>query len=56
MRTTRQSEGSPSEAGLMLDAEAALDYLLRRPDVADPASIFLFGRSLGGAPLLYIII
>eukprot|EP00291_Cryptomonas_curvata_P025643 CAMPEP_0172174232 /NCGR_PEP_ID=MMETSP1050-20130122/13534_1 /TAXON_ID=233186 /ORGANISM="Cryptomonas curvata, Strain CCAP979/52" /LENGTH=337 /DNA_ID=CAMNT_0012846153 /DNA_START=97 /DNA_END=1107 /DNA_ORIENTATION=+ len=44
-----QSEGSPSEAGLMLDAEAALDYLLRRPDVADPASIFLFGRSLGGA-------
>ena len=32
----------------MLDAEAALDLLLARPDVADPAAIFLFGRSLGG--------
>eukprot|EP00292_Cryptomonas_paramecium_P011032 CAMPEP_0113711170 /NCGR_PEP_ID=MMETSP0038_2-20120614/30597_1 /TAXON_ID=2898 /ORGANISM="Cryptomonas paramecium" /LENGTH=323 /DNA_ID=CAMNT_0000637375 /DNA_START=60 /DNA_END=1027 /DNA_ORIENTATION=- /assembly_acc=CAM_ASM_000170 len=44
-----QSEGSPSEAGLKLDAEAALDLLLARPDVVDPAAIFLFGRSLGGA-------
>ena len=32
----------------MLDAEAALDLLLARPDVADPAAVFLFGRSLGG--------
>ncbi len=32
----------------MMDAEAALDYLLLRADVADPAAIFLFGRSLGG--------
>mmetsp|Transcript_27108 Transcript_27108/g.64006 ORF Transcript_27108/g.64006 Transcript_27108/m.64006 type:complete len:333 (-) Transcript_27108:349-1347(-) len=43
------SEGSPTQAGLIMDAEAALDYLLRRRDVVDPTSIFLFGRSLGGA-------
>ncbi len=27
------SEGSPSERGLQQDSQAALDYLLRRPDV-----------------------
>jgi fermentation-respiration switch protein FrsA (DUF1100 family) len=44
-----QSEGSPSQEGLVMDAEAALDYLLLRRDVVDPEQIFLFGRSLGGA-------
>lgn len=44
-----QSEGSPSQAGLVMDAEAALDYLLLRRDVVDPEQVFLFGRSLGGA-------
>jgi alpha/beta superfamily hydrolase len=44
-----QSEGSPSQAGLVMDAEAALDYLLLRRDVVDPDQVFLFGRSLGGA-------
>ena len=44
-----QSEGSPSQEGLLMDAEAALDYLLLRRDVVDPDQIFLFGRSLGGA-------
>lgn len=44
-----QSEGSPTQAGLVMDAEAALDYLLLRRDVVDPSNIFLFGRSLGGA-------
>ena len=43
------SEGSPSQAGLVMDAEAALDYMLHRRDVCDPDKIFLFGRSLGGA-------
>ena len=41
--------GSPSQAGLIKDAEAAFDYLLLRRDVCDPDTIFLFGRSLGGA-------
>lgn len=42
------SDGSPSEEGLYLDAQAALDHLLSRRDV-DPARIVVFGRSLGGA-------
>lgn len=41
--------GSPSQAGLIKDAEAAFDYLSLRRDVCDPDTIFLFGRSLGGA-------
>lgn len=42
------SEGEPSEEGLMLDAEAALDELLKQEDI-DPNNIMAFGRSLGGA-------
>eukprot|EP00744_Colponema_vietnamica_P004396 GILI01006576.1.p1 GENE.GILI01006576.1~~GILI01006576.1.p1 ORF type:complete len:348 (-),score=98.81 GILI01006576.1:447-1490(-) len=42
------SEGVPNEKGITLDAEAALNYLRSRPDV-DPNTIFVFGRSLGGA-------
>jgi fermentation-respiration switch protein FrsA (DUF1100 family) len=42
------SEGSVSEEGTYLDAEAALDYLRSRDDV-DEDRIVLFGRSLGGA-------
>ena len=43
-----RSEGSPSEAGLYLDGEAALSHVRSRGEV-DPARIVLFGRSLGGA-------
>jgi fermentation-respiration switch protein FrsA (DUF1100 family) len=43
-----QSEGSPGEQGLYLDALAAWDYLTRqRGTSAD--QIIIFGRSLGGA-------
>lgn len=42
------STGSPSEQGLLLDAEAALDALLAQPDV-HTGRIAVFGRSLGGA-------
>lgn len=42
------SEGTPSENGLKLDAEATLEYALSRDDI-NPNRIFLFGRSLGGA-------
>lgn len=38
--------GTPSEAGLLADARAAVAYLAARPDV-DPARIVYFGESLG---------
>ena len=43
-----RSEGTPSEAGTYLDAEAAWNYLVGREKIA-PAEIIIFGRSLGGA-------
>ena len=44
------STGEPSEAGLQMDAKAALEYLLKNcNDVIDTKQIYLFGRSLGGA-------
>jgi len=43
-----RSEGSPSEEGLCMDAQAALDYLQAREDIASDR-ILVFGRSLGGA-------
>lgn len=42
------SDGRPSEKGTYLDAEAALDYLASRGDVA-PDRVALFGHSLGAA-------
>ena len=41
------SEGTPSEAGLTRDAQAALDWLATRADI-DGNKIFLYGQSLGG--------
>lgn len=46
------SEGSPSEAGLVKDGQAALDYLISHPKI-NPRRIFLFGRSLGGAVAIH---
>jgi hypothetical protein len=46
-----KSEGRPTERGLQLDAEAALDFVIDRNDV-NSDKIFLFGRSLGGAVAL----
>lgn len=40
------SEGSPSERGLYVDAQSAVDYLLQRNDI-DTKRIIVFGRSLG---------
>ena len=42
-----RSEGTPSEQGTYLDAEAALGYLGSREDVSSERIIY-FGRSLGG--------
>ena len=43
-----RSEGSPSEPGLYLDAEAAIEQAKLKCGVGDE-NIVLFGRSLGGA-------
>lgn len=43
------SEGSPSEKGIYLDAQAAFDYVVTRTDVARD-KIIAYGVSLGGAP------
>ncbi|CAK5270696.1 unnamed protein product [Mycena citricolor] len=43
-----ESEGSPHEKGLRLDAQAALDHVLAQPDLAK-RPIILYGTSLGGA-------
>lgn len=42
------SEGTPSEEGLKLDAEATLEFAQNHEEI-DNDRIFVFGRSLGGA-------
>lgn len=42
------SEGVPSESGLCLDAQAALDYVVNDP-VLSKLPIIIYGQSLGGA-------
>jgi len=42
------SEGIPSERGLRLDGEAALNYIRSRKDI-NQKKVYIFGRSLGGA-------
>jgi len=46
-----KSQGSPSEPGVYLDAQAAYDYLGSRGDV-DMKKIILYGASLGGAVVI----
>ncbi len=41
------SEGSPSESGLYLDAEAAIEFLVSEVGLDPEEDIVLFGRSLG---------
>ncbi|KAJ7621007.1 Alpha/Beta hydrolase protein [Roridomyces roridus] len=43
-----RSEGSPSEPGLQIDAQTALDYLLSDPCFSK-TRIILYGQSIGGA-------
>ncbi|KAJ0524290.1 putative peptidase S9, prolyl oligopeptidase, catalytic domain, alpha/Beta hydrolase [Helianthus annuus] len=42
------SDGYPSQQGITMDAQAALDHLSQRTDI-DTSQIVVFGRSLGGA-------
>ncbi len=48
-----RSEGTPDEAGLYQDAEAAYAYVCETRGV-NPKQTVLFGRSLGGAVAFYI--
>ncbi|XP_008797791.2 alpha/beta hydrolase domain-containing protein WAV2-like isoform X1 [Phoenix dactylifera] len=43
-----ESDGYPSQHGIIKDAQAALDHLTQRNDI-DASRIVVFGRSLGGA-------
>ncbi|GAA6008960.1 uncharacterized protein JCM10292_006577 [Rhodotorula paludigena] len=47
------SEGSPSEKGIKLDAQTALDYVLSHPDL-EKTPIFLYGQSIGGAVAIHL--
>lgn len=44
----RSDKVAPNELGLKLDGQAAIRYVQNHPKI-DPANVFLFGRSLGGA-------
>lgn len=47
-RGYRRSTGTPTEAALAEDADAAFDWLATRPDI-DPSRIAVHGHSLGAA-------
>jgi fermentation-respiration switch protein FrsA (DUF1100 family) len=44
-----RSEGKPSEKGLYLDAEAAIEYLVKERGLDPGTDLVMFGRSLGAA-------
>ena len=51
-----ESEGEPSESGLKMDAQCALDYVFDNAERLgiDERKVFIFGRSLGGAVAIYM--
>lgn len=48
-----KSQGHPSEAGMYLDAQAAVDYISSRSDI-NQQKLVVFGRSLGGAVAVHV--
>lgn len=48
-----KSEGSPSESGLMMDAEATIEFVFHLLEGIDTNKIFILGKSLGGAVTVY---
>ncbi len=46
-------DAKPTEAGLKLDSEAALNFILNHPKI-DSKGVFIFGRSLGGAVAFHL--
>lgn len=54
LRRYGHSEGTPSEEGVYLDAEAVLDFALANGSASTGSTpgepkVFVFGRSIGGA-------
>ncbi|EIW75926.1 alpha beta-hydrolase [Coniophora puteana RWD-64-598 SS2] len=47
------SDGSPSELGLCIDAQTALDYVLSHPYLSK-TPIILYGQSIGGAVAIHL--
>ncbi|KAF8557181.1 alpha/beta-hydrolase [Imleria badia] len=47
------SEGSPSEAGLCIDAQTALDYVTSHPYL-QKTPVILYGQSIGGAVAIHL--
>ncbi|GAA5985045.1 hypothetical protein JCM10908_002500 [Rhodotorula pacifica] len=47
------SEGSPSEKGIKLDAQTALDFILSHQEL-ERTPIFLYGQSIGGAVAIFL--
>ncbi|KAI9827604.1 MAG: hypothetical protein M1826_006266 [Phylliscum demangeonii] len=48
------STGRPDERGLLIDGQAALDYVRARPDLA-AGKIVVYGQSLGGAVAIQLV-
>ena len=48
------STGTPSEEGLMIDAQTALDYIRNRKDITG-TKIVVYGQSLGGAVAIQLV-
>lgn len=48
------STGTPSEQGLMIDAQTALDYI-RQQDETKGGKIIIYGQSLGGAVAIPLV-
>jgi fermentation-respiration switch protein FrsA (DUF1100 family) len=42
------SSGTPSEKGILLDAQTAVEYIKSHP-LLESSPLFLYGQSLGGA-------
>lgn len=49
-----ESQGFPTEEGLMIDAKTVVEYVFNCPSI-DSGKIFVFGRSLGGAVGIYAV-
>jgi hypothetical protein len=48
------SSGDPNEKGLMIDAQAGLDYLRKREDL-NKTKLVIYGQSLGGAVAIGLV-
>jgi abhydrolase domain-containing protein 13 len=48
------STGTPDETGLTIDAQTALDYVRKRPELHD-TKLLVYGQSLGGAVAIKLV-